>query len=422
MSTSNIDITKEFQEIINSVNNTTESIFITGKAGTGKSTLIKYLAKNTSKNMIVLAPTAVAAQNIDGKTIHSFFNFPFHVLTEKNIEINYFKKRLINKIDTILIDEVSMLRPDIIDAIDLTLKSNRKSKIPFGGVQMIFVGDLYQLPPVITTDEYDVMNKLYPNGFFFFNSNVIKLLNIKFFILTKVFRQTDKNLIQLLDKVRNAQITTMDLKLFNDRLIKTYDDIPDETLTLSTNNNKVNLINSSNLDKIKTKEYQYNAEVDGNFSGNPVDKNLRLKEGAQVMLVKNNGKHWMNGSLATIDKLHKNKITIKIKDKTFDLEKETWERFEYTISEKDNKIITSVTATFTQYPLKLAWATTIHKSQGQTYDDVVLDMDSGAFAHGQTYVALSRLKTLNGLYLTKPINKSDFIFDQQINNFLCNVI
>lgn len=287
---------------------------------------------------------------------------------------------------------------------------------------MIFVGDLYQLPPVITNDEYDVMAKLYPDGLYFFNSNIMNKIHLQSFELKKVFRQLDKNLINLLDKVRKATISDDDLRFFNTRLVDECLLMPEEVLTLSTNNHKVNGINSSNLNNIDSKEYTYKAEIDGKFSGLPVDENLKLKVGAQVMLVKNNGKNWSNGTLATIEKLAKNEITIKIKEKSFMLDKEKWERFEYSISDKDKKITTTVTATFTQYPVKLAWATTIHKSQGQTYDNVILDMDHGAFAHGQTYVALSRLRTLDGLFLMRPLKISDFIFDEDIRKFLNNTI
>ena len=410
----NFTLNDDFNEIITLFENSNKNIFITGKAGTGKSSLINHIKKKTHKNLIVLAPTAIAALNINAKTIHSFFNFPFHVITPDVIKKHY-NKKLIKQIDTILIDEVSMLRPDIIDAIDLTLQITRENKDPFGGIQIILVGDLYQLPPVVTNNEVDVMNTLYPDGYFFFNSNVIKKIDLIKFELSQVFRQSDTKLISLLDRARKATLDDDDLMVFNQRLVKTDFIVPEEVLTLSTNNHKVNSINASNLKNIQSKEFVYHAEIDGRYTGVPVDEELKIKVGAQVMLVKN-GKNWVNGTLATIDKLTKNEIYIKVKDEVYLLEPEKWEKFEYIISDK--KISSSVSATFTQYPLKLAWAATIHKCQGQTFENIVIDMDYGAFAHGQTYVALSRVVSLDGLFLRKPLRGEDFIFNPAIKDFL----
>ncbi len=404
----------QFEEIISLFEKSSKNIFITGKAGTGKSSLIRYLKNNTKKNLVLLAPTAIAALNINAKTIHSFFNFPFHIITKTDIKKHY-NKRLINKIDTMLIDEASMLRPDIMDAIDLTLQVTRENKQSFGGIQMVLVGDLYQLPPVITNDEIKIMSSLYPNGHFFFNSNVFKNTTISKFELTKIYRQDDQKLIKLLDKVRNASLNEDDLSSFNKRIVDEDWIVPEEVLTLSTNNIKVDSINASNLKNIDSKEYVYHADIEGKYTGAPVDAELKIKVGAQVMLVKN-GENWVNGTLAIIDSLSKDEIHIKIKDEVYKLEKEKWEKFEYKIS--NNKIIPSVSATFIQYPLKLAWAATIHKCQGQTFEKVMIDMDFGAFAHGQTYVALSRVVSLNGLFLRKPLKIEDFIFNPVIKEFL----
>ena len=408
------ELNDNFQEIIRDFENYNNHLFITGKAGTGKSSLINYIRKKTKKNLVILAPTAIAALNINAKTIHSFFNFPFHVLTKNDIKKHY-NRRLINKIDSIIIDEVSMLRPDILDAINYTLQLTRDNEKPFGGIQIILVGDLFQLPPVITSDDIEVMEKLYPDGQFFFNSNIINSLDLVKYELKKVYRQKDKKLIELLDKARSSMLEDDDLSEFNKRVVTNDDEIPSEIITLSPTNNKVNNINSRNLKNIKKDEFSYEAEQDGNFSGNPVSENLKLKVGAQVMLTKN-GKNWVNGTLAIIDKLTKNNIYIQLKGEIYKLEKEKWEKFNYKIS--DNKIIPSVSATFIQYPLKLAWAATIHKCQGQTFENVIIDMDYGAFAHGQTYVALSRVVSLKGLYLRRALTKNDFIFNQEIQGFL----
>ena len=408
------ELNDNFKEIIRDFENYSNHLFITGKAGTGKSSLINYIRKKTKKNLVVLAPTAIAALNINAKTIHSFFNFPFHALTKNDIKKHY-NRRLINKIDSIIIDEVSMLRPDILDAINYTLQLTRGNDKPFGGIQIILVGDLFQLPPVITSDDTEVMEKLYPDGQFFFNSNIINSLALVKYELKKVYRQKDKKLIELLDKARSSMLEDDDLSEFNKRVITNDNEIPAEIITLSPTNNKVNNINSRNLKSIKKDEFSYKAEQDGSFSGNPVAENLKLKVGAQVMLTKN-GKNWVNGTLAIIDKLTKNNIYIQLKDEIYKLEKEKWEKFNYKIS--DNKIIPSVSATFIQYPLKLAWAATIHKCQGQTFENVIIDMDYGAFAHGQTYVALSRVVSLKGLYLRRALTKNDFIFKQEIQGFL----
>jgi ATP-dependent exoDNAse (exonuclease V) alpha subunit len=408
------ELNDNFKEIIRDFENYSNHLFITGKAGTGKSSLINYIRKKTKKNLVILAPTAIAALNINAKTIHSFFNFPFHVLTKNDIKKHY-NRRLINKIDSIIIDEVSMLRPDILDAINYTLQLTRDNEKPFGGIQIILVGDLFQLPPVITSDDIEVMEKLYPDGQFFFNSNIINSLDLVKYELKKVYRQKDKKLIELLDKARSSMLEDDDLSEFNKRVVTNDDEIPSEIITLSPTNNKVNNINSRNLKNIKKDEFSYEAEQDGNFSGNPVSENLKLKVGAQVMLTKN-GKNWVNGTLAIIDKLTKNNIYIQLKGEVYKLEKEKWEKFNYKIS--GNKIIPSVSATFIQYPLKLAWAATIHKCQGQTFENVIIDMDYGAFAHGQTYVALSRVVSLKGLYLRRALTKNDFIFNQEIQGFL----
>jgi len=408
------ELNDNFKAIIRDFENYSNHLFITGKAGTGKSSLINYIRRKTKKNLVILAPTAIAALNINAKTIHSFFNFPFHALTKNDIKKHY-NRRLINKIDSIIIDEVSMLRPDILDAINYTLQLTRGNDKPFGGIQIILVGDLFQLPPVITSDDAEVMEKLYPDGQFFFNSNIVNSLDLVKYELEKVYRQKDKKLIELLDKARSSMLEDDDLSEFNKRVIANDDEIPSEIITLSPTNNKVNNINSRNLKNIKKDEFSYEAEQDGSFSGNPVAENLKLKVGAQVMLTKN-GKNWVNGTLAIIDKLTKNNIYIQLKDEIYKLEKEKWEKFNYKIS--DNKIIPSVSATFIQYPLKLAWAATIHKCQGQTFENVIIDMDYGAFAHGQTYVALSRVVSLKGLYLRRALTKNDFIFNQEIQDFL----
>ena len=414
-------LTDEFKEFCKLINDTSTNLFITGKAGSGKSTLLEYFRQNTEKNIATLAHQGITAIKAKGQTIHSFFKFRPHFISDQDIKILIGdKKEVLQNLDTILIDEISMVRADLFDAINLSLKKNKKNNKPFGGVQIILFGDVMQIDPIVSSVEKEVMEKFYPNGRFFFNSNIYKEVNFKQIELTKIFRQSDETFINLLNKIRINKTTNSDLLILNKRIV-TYDTVPEGTIVLAPTNRKVDDINNTNLYKLKTPTYNYNAIIKGSWKEKeyPVKKEIILKEGAQVMITKNDTdepKKWVNGTLGVICSLSKDKIKIKIKDKIFYLGKTKWDKYVHQFI--GNKISRKSVGSFIQFPLKLAWAVTIHKSQGQTFDNVAIDLDTGSFAHGQTYVALSRSKTLDGISLLKKINEKDIIFDPLVLEFI----
>lgn len=415
----NLIITEEFKELNNQIENSSDNIFITGKAGSGKSTLLEYFRQNTVKNYVILGYTGITALKARGKTIHSFFKFPPRLIDNKDIKILR-DQQLVKELDTILIDEASLVRADLLDAINKSLKKNRKSKDPFGGVQIILIGDLFQLPPIVGAAERQFFEKMY-KGPYFFNSKIFKKAEIKTYELTKIFRQSDEKFINLLNKIRISKIEDDDLKLINARVQDDNFKVPKGVILLSPKNSKVDHENNKNLQLIDSPQFEFKAEIKGTFYEKeyPVEANLRLKVGAQVMLVKNDNstpQKWVNGTIAIISKLDKNRISIDIDGEIHQVGTESWEKFEYRLSGK--KIVSSSIGTFTQYPIKLAWAATIHKCQGQTFKNVCVDMDEGAFTHGQTYVALSRATELDGIFLIKKITYRDLIFDKRVYEFL----
>ena len=393
-----------------------KNIFITGKAGTGKTTLLEYFRINSKKNFVILASTGISAIKAKGKTIHSFFLFPPRILI--NEKSKRLRSKVISKIDTILIDECSMIRCDVLDAIDQSLRLNRNSDKSFGGIQIILLGDLHQLPPVIRENEREIFNNFYPLGHYFFNANCFEESDIKTYELTRVYRQKDKDFINILNNIRSGNINDNDLFILNNRVVNGSLNIPSETIILSPTNKRVDSINNVNLQNINSETFSYEASETGDFKEKPADEILELKVGAQVMLIKNDlksPKRWVNGSIGIVTQLTENSIHLKIKNKIYKITQDTWEKFDYLI--KDGQVTHEVVATFTQYPIKLAWAVTIHKSQGQTFEKAVIDLDKGSFAPGQTYVALSRVTSLNGLFLTRAINVSDVVFDQNIEDY-----
>ena len=403
----------EFRSIFNEMEYTNKNIFITGKAGTGKTTLLEYFRINSKKNFVILASTGISAIKAKGKTIHSFFLFPPRILI--NEKVKRLRNNVIKNIDTILIDECSMIRCDLLDAIDQSLRLNRNSEQNFGGVQIILLGDIHQLPPVIRENERDIFDNFYPNGHYFFNANCYKNSNINTYELTKIYRQKDAEFIDILSKIRSGNVTDTDLIPLNNKVISESSNILYETIILSPTNRKVDSINSANLKNINSETFSYKSSEAGEFKEKPADEVLELKVGAQVMLIKNDSKspkRWVNGSIGIVTDLTTNSIHLKIKDKVHKITKDTWEKFDYII--KDGQVLHEVVATFTQYPIKLAWAVTIHKSQGQTFEKVIIDLDRGSFAHGQTYVALSRVTSLEGLFLTRPINISDILYNNDL--------
>ncbi len=408
-----IEFKDEFKNIFNQMEYSDKNIFITGNAGTGKTTLLEYFRLNSKKNFVILASTGISAIKAKGKTIHSFFLFPPRILI--NEKVKRLRSKIINKIDTILIDECSMIRCDVLDAIDKSLRLNRNSEKSFGGVQIILLGDIHQLPPVIRENEQDIFDNFYPNGHYFFNANCYSESNIQLYELTKIYRQKDEKFIKILNKIRTGNVTNIDLLPLNNKVTFQDSNLPSETIILSPTNRKVDSINSFNLQNINSEVFSYQSKETGNFKERPADEILKLKVGAQVMLIKNDTKspkRWVNGSIGIVTELSTNSIHLKIKNKVHKIIQDTWEKFDYLI--KNGQVTHEVVATFTQYPIKLAWAVTIHKSQGQTFEKVIIDLDRGSFAHGQTYVALSRVTSLEGLFLTRPIEISDIIFDNNL--------
>jgi len=386
-------------------------ILVTGEAGTGKSTLVNYIKTEANiRNTVVLAPTGVAALNVGGQTIHSFFRFPFKIIDEAAL-VDQKKNRLWKKVDLIVIDEVSMLRADILDGIDLVLRKAQDSREPFGGVRLLLVGDFFQLPPVIPQREHAVLAQLGYSGPYAYNSNVLENYPPVHFELSKVYRQRDAEFVSLLSDLRVARNVEETVQEINNICVGPHRDGHFPVLLTATNA-VADRYNKSGLSELTTPPIEYECETKGKFSANrlPVPEKLSLKKGARVMAVRNDPmKRWVNGSLGTVMDLSDEEVFVR-----FDghpavrkIEPEKWDMINYKWSEADQKMIETTTASFQQMPLILAWAVTIHKAQGLTLDDVRIDLGRGAFAMGQTYVALSRARTLAGLSLTTPLRESD---------------
>ena len=424
-----VKLNSEFNKIIKLLEYSDESFFITGRAGTGKSTLLRLFSETTKKKTVILAPTGIAALNVKGQTIHSFFKFKPNFIPKTDIRIVK-NRKLYRNIDTIIIDEVSMVRADMLDNIDLFLRLNRNSPLPFGGVQMIFFGDLYQIPPVVSSDfekQYIYENYETP---YFFSAHALNSENFQYNLieLNEVFRQTDRRFINLLESIR---LNEMDWDLLEELNVRYDPEYIKEGfyITLSARNAQAQKINDEKLKNLKSKEYTYKANIIGDFPINtfPTDYDLSLKVGAQVMFIRNDPeKRFVNGTIGKIVELDYEKILVEINkgnDKEIvDVDYDEWEHVKYFTDFKNPKNIEQeVLGTFQQYPLKLAWAITIHKSQGKTFDNVIIDLGKrGAFAHGQTYVALSRCTSLDGIILKTPIKPQDIMVDPVIIDFLEN--
>ncbi len=415
----NLELNEEFVGVFNLIENTQDSIFITGKAGTGKTTLLKYFKKNTTKNIAVLAPTGVAAVNIGGQTIHSFFRFPPRLIQKDNIHKRH-KSEIFQKLDTLIVDEVSMVRADMMDGIDYALRINRENMgVPFGGVQMVFFGDLFQLSPVVEKEARDILKQLYGSPYFF-KAKAFNKLSLRYVELNKNYRQSDTQFIDLLNKIRNKTQDDDDLNLLNERVKKSMPGDAPHCVLLTTTNSRANAINEERLAELPSREYRYEAVITKQFeeSAYPAESCLRLKKGAQIILIRNDvDKKWVNGTIAQVEELSSETIKVSIKGRIYDVPKSSWEKIEYAYNEDEDKIEEKIIGTFEQYPIKLAWAITIHKSQGQTFDNVVIDLAAGAFTHGQVYVGLSRCTSLEGIILKRPIMARDIIFDERIYEF-----
>jgi tetratricopeptide (TPR) repeat protein len=419
----------EFQTALVLIKETNESFFLTGKAGTGKSTFLKHIVETVAKNFIVVAPTGIAAVNVNGVTIHSFFQFPLRPLLPKDDDIKVFwkdseKRKIISAVDTLIIDEISMVRADLIDGIDYSLRRNGGNpNMPFGGKQVVFVGDIFQLEPVTINNsgEQRIIKEIYGSSYFY-NAKVFEKVNLFTVELQKVYRQKDSTFISLLDKVRIKEINQSDIDRINTRVCKQSElDKNDFAITLTTKNNLADTVNWRKLNKLKTSPLVYSAEVSGEFekSKYPTEPKLTLKVGAQVIFIRNDtDKRWVNGTIGQVFELAKNEIKIKLKDGAIhSIEERVWENIKYQYNKEKNKIEQEIVGTFKQYPLKLAWAITIHKSQGLTFDRVVIDFGSGTFASGQAYVALSRVTSFDGLLLKQKMNSTDIYVDEEIKEF-----
>lgn len=416
-----IELSSDFNYVLNKIENTKESVFVTGRAGTGKSTLLQIFRNTTEKNVVVLAPTGVAALNVKGQTIHSFFGFPPKLLDPSQIRKRK-NRALFKKIEVLIIDEISMVRADLLDNIDHAMRINRGSYEPFGGVQVVFFGDLFQLPPVVSSDiEAQIFTTKYTTPFFF-SAKVIKQgFEFETIELQKVYRQESKSFLKLLDAIRLNRLDYDDFQMLNARYTS-INHTGSNIITLTATNHKAQAINQKKLAEIEAEETIYLSKTTGEYGNNylPADECLRLKVHAQVMFVRNDpDKQFVNGTLGVVQELSPSAIKVRIDDsdgiRTIELAPAKWEMIRYEIDEKDaEKIAAKTIGTFEQFPIKLAWAITIHKSQGKTFDHVIIDLGRGAFEHGQTYVALSRCRTLEGIFLKQPVKQKDIIIDEKI--------
>jgi ATP-dependent exoDNAse (exonuclease V) alpha subunit len=376
--------------------------------------------RKKQENAAVVAPTGIAAINCGGRTIHSFFGFRPGI-TESEIEDTFLTRRppkVVQKLKTLIIDEISMVRADLLDCVNLYLRYVKLKAKPFGGVRVIMVGDPLQLPPVVKEDEKEALSNLYESEYFYSSKvfNEIKP-NLTLIELNEVFRQEDPEFISLLDRIRLGKASLDDLKLLNSKVVD-YEELPEHTIILSPYKNRVTDLNMQKLKEIKAKEYEFKAEIWGDIKENqyPAEVNLVVKKGAQVVMLNNDPeKRWVNGSIGTIEEIGKDEdpyIAVRFdEDEYYYVERYRWEVYRYYWDEKEEKIKSEVIGTFEQFPLKPAWALTIHKSQGMTFDRVAIDLDRGTFAPGQFYVALSRARSLNGIYLLSPVFMSDIKVD-----------
>ena len=440
-------ISPEADYVLKFINQTNRSIFLTGKAGTGKTTLLREIIKTTHKNCVVVAPTGIAALNAGGVTIHSMFQLPFGgfipdansqpqlsngvkfespVTLRRNFRMSATKKAVIQNMELLIIDEVSMLRADMMDAIDFMLQNTRKKKVPYGGVQVLFIGDLLQLPPVIRDDEWQILRKYY-SGKFFFHSHRIQQSPPLYVELSKIFRQSDERFISILNNLRNNTITQNDVLVLNEFVNPAFDLKANKGyITLTTHNIKADAINQKSLVELQGKQHFYKAEIVGDFPEKiyPIDENLELKVGAQVMFIKNDpsfDKNYFNGKMGIIKSLAPKEILIYFADenKTIEVEKHEWENIKYVVNPNTKEIEEENLGTFTHYPIKLAWAITVHKSQGLTFDNAALDV-SQVFLPGQAYVALSRLRSLDGLVLLSPLQMNGISNDDDVMKYAQN--
>jgi ATP-dependent DNA helicase PIF1 len=430
----NLDRTPEFDEALHKIRDGKAFVFITGRAGTGKSTLLKYFVEQSKKRSPVLAPTGVAALNVGGETIHRFFKIPPSVdLATARMEAESRKKpEIYRKIETIIIDEISMVRADLFDAMDLFLQIIRQDKRPFGGVRIVGIGDLYQLPPVVTTYDKGEFDQKYETPYFFSSlayKNLHAMDEVDHTELSKIYRQSDEEFIELLNAIRNRDVSAAQLSKINSRIIK--EEPPEDSILLTPTNEAANYINKSKLVEIEGDEFVFEGVVQGKFKekDTPTDVNLSIKVGARVMCVANDLKgQYVNGSLGWVvdvaDSDESACVTVQLDDvvEPVKIDTYTWNIHRSKFNKRTHELTQEEIGSFKQIPLRLAWAVTIHKSQGKTFNKVTLDLGRGAFAAGQIYVALSRCRDFEGLSLIKPVTMSQLKANDDVANYFDNIL
>ncbi len=421
-----LELSHELKYALDALEHSGKNIFISGRAGTGKSTLLNLFRSTSRKRIAVVAPTGVAALNVSGQTIHSFFRFAPRLLTPQDIK-PVKNKSLYKNLEVLIVDEISMVRADMFENMDLFLRLNRGTNAPFGGVRIIVFGDLFQLPPVVASDfERKYLAERYKTPYFF-SSRAYKsvMYDMETIELNTVYRQSERHFINILDQIRSKAIDWDDLEDLNHRVVGVDDEIQHGAITLTTRNDTANTINKERLAELEEEPIAFYAKVSGMFDQKvyPTASTLLLKKGSQVMTLKNDPqRRYVNGTIGHIVDIGIDHLILEIVDEKEDihrveLEKSTWEMIKYKWDDAKKSVEADVIGSFEQYPLKLAWAMTIHKSQGKTFDRVYIDMTGGAFEFGQTYVALSRCKTLGGVQLKQPLTPNDIRVDERIIDF-----
>jgi len=418
-----LTLSAEQAAVFDAIETTRENIFVTGRAGTGKSTLLNHLSWNTSKQVVICAPTGVAALNVGGQTIHSLFRLPIGVIADHQIDQVPELRKLLNTIDTLVIDEVSMVNADLLDAIDRSLRQARqRPHEAFGGVQVVLFGDPYQLAPVPgDADERAYFQDQY-RSMWFFDAKVWEETDLKIYELTVIHRQHEDEFKHMLNAVRHGRVTAEIAGRLNETGARSAP--TDGAITLATTNSTVTRINATALARLSGRSMTAKAQITGEFGGRafPADDALELKQGAQVMFLRNDAEQrWVNGSIGTVTRIDTT-VWVEVDGETHSVVPTIWEKYRYTYSAATKSLKKDIVAEFTQFPLRLAWAVTIHKSQGKTYSRAIVDLGSRSFAPGQTYVALSRISALEGLYMTRPLRPADIIVDTNVQRFMAGSV